>query len=239
MEHGPRHPISPFALFARASGMALVALYAVACSGAVVDPPRPKAYGDAGVVTSGTLPLPTGTSTVPLPAGQCAPKQVTPQQVPWQPPRTPLHLNVCTPQEATAIVTCRFSQQNCNAQVSSACHACSVTGPNDPKSGPLIIGQDGSASVNIEGCVSALSGDVSANSCGARLLSASICESEACADCQTDQAFEACLGQADKTVCAQPVAAAKCADQYMASCVQGNSVAEIAFNLIKLFCGPQ
>jgi hypothetical protein len=211
---------------------------ALGCSATIEKPsPKPVQQGlDSGVVLT---PFGDGGGPV-LPPGVCAPQQSQPPPAtPWIPPHA-LRRNVCTPQEATSIVKCMFQQQDCQAQVSAACHACSVTSMSDPYSGALVVSQQGQPpSINVEGCIAALAGDTSAAGCGPKYVARFDCEANACSQCQQDeQAFVACADQADRTVCATQTAAAQCAEPYLNTCFNGQSYLEVAFNLIKIFCGP-
>ncbi len=207
----------------------------------------PSAGADAGGVTpavtfgggdfdAGYVP-PLGDGGVT--PGVCAPQPVTAVAPAWIPPHA-LHRNVCTPQEAAAIVSCFVQNQNCQVLVSSACHQCAVSGDNTPYSSALIVHQTPGVApeLNIEGCVGAVSKDPSATGCGPKLAAKYACAASACAGCKDAAGFQTCSTQADTTSCATQSAAAQCAAPYLAQCVQGTTELEVAFNLVKTFCGP-
>jgi len=217
--------------------LAFVLTVASGCS----DPVEKRTKPVAPVVPDGgpVLPPPIGDGGPVLPVGACVPQNKPATPTPWQQPHA-LRRNVCSPQEATSIVKCLFQQQDCQAQVSAACHACSVSSPADPYAGALIVSKQGETpAINVEGCIAALSGDISANGCGPKYVARFECEANACEHCvQDEQAFVACADQADRSVCAAQAAAATCADPYLATCFNGENYLEVAFNLIKIFCGP-
>jgi hypothetical protein len=173
-------------------------------------------------------------------ATSCAPQPVTAPAPAWVPPH-PLHGNVCSPQDGAAIVSCLLLGQSCNVPVSLACHVCAVSGDTSATSAALIVHDPGSgkaAELNIAGCVGAASGDPSSAGCGARLAVKEWCFASACAACPDPASSQACTSQAAAGVCATANAEAQCAAPYLAECVQGTTQLEIAFNLVKVFCGP-
>lgn len=173
-------------------------------------------------------------------AGVCSPQPTPPPAATWIPPHA-LHRNVCTPQEAAAIVSCFVENQNCQVLVSSACHQCAVSGDTTPYSSALIVHDQkpGTApELNIEGCVGAVAGDPSATGCGPKLAAKYQCAAASCAGCTDATGFKTCSASADTTTCATSNTAAQCAAPYMAQCVQGASELDVAFNLVKTFCGP-
>lgn len=98
-------------------------------------------------------------------------RRVVSAAVMWIPPHA-LHSNVCTPQDAAAIVSCFVQGQSCDVPVSAACHACAVSGDTTPYSSALIVHDPSSGKapeLNIAGCVGAASGDPSLAGCGAKL----------------------------------------------------------------------
>lgn len=173
-------------------------------------------------------------------AGSCAPQPVTAPAVAWIPPHA-LHGNVCTPQDAAAIVSCLVQHQSCDAPVSAACHACAVSGDTTPYSSALIVHDQSSGKaleLNIAGCVGAASGDPSLAGCGPKLAAMEACTASACAGCTDPTGSQHCTTLAATSVCATANAGAQCAAPYMAQCVQGTTELEVAFNLVKVFCGP-
>jgi hypothetical protein len=82
-----------------------------------------------------------------------------------------------------------------------------------------------------------MSGDITANGCGPRLQARYACEEQACAHCASPQEMAACMTAADATVCTAQVANANACLQFANQCLAGGSEADVAFNLIGLFCG--
>lgn len=244
------------------ASMLVSAAATTACSEHVVAVPRrtppaasstaspPVAAGTPAIpfagTSPGTPPPPTpmprpGVNTPPVPPATltCAPIATPVSPIPWVPPN-PLHQPVCTPQEASIVATCfTLGGQYCNAlpNISPQCQTCAVVPGNSPRYGALIqVDPSRPAELNVEGCVSALTGDGSATSCGARLLAESVCETNACNHCSTDAEFDQCNRAAASTTCASQAAAAACADAPLATCVQGKSRVEQATHLVALFC---
>jgi hypothetical protein len=148
-------------------------------------------------------------------------------------------VNVCTPQEATALAQCFITQQNCQAPINPACHACAMSGEASPYSSALLFNAANQPSeLNVEGCVAALSGDTSATGCGPKLQARFACAGNACTACTDEAQRTTCLQQADTTTCSTVNQAAACATPYLPQCVQGNTELEVAFNLVRIFCGP-
>lgn len=172
--------------------------------------------------------------------GGCAPQPVTAPVATWIPPHV-LHSNVCTPQEVAAIVSCFVQGQSCNVAVSIACHSCAVSGDTTPYASAVIVHDRSSGKtpeLNIAGCVGAASGDPSVSGCGAKLAAKDACIAASCARCTDQAGLQHCSTQAGTTVCATENAGAQCAAPYLAQCVQGTTQLEVAFNLVKVFCGP-
>jgi hypothetical protein len=209
--------------------LATVASLSAALAGAAcATPAAPPATGDDGGVAGDGA------------AGGCPPRAVTAPAITWIPPH-PLHSNACTPSDAAAIVSCILDGQSCNVLVTVACRTCAVSGDTTPSSAALIV-HDQSAGrapeLNIAGCVGAASGDPSLAGCGAKLAAKDACIASACAGCTAPADAQSCSTQATATVCAAASADAQCATPYLAQCVQGANQGEIAFNLVKVFCGP-
>jgi hypothetical protein len=156
----------------------------------------------------------------------------------WVPPN-PLRRPACTAQEASIVASCfTLGGQYCNAlsSVRPTCQTCAIVDASSPTYGALVQTDPYSpAELNIPGCVSALTGDVSANSCGARLMAESNCELSACSQC-ADADLDACLDAAARTTCAAQYQAASCADGPLATCIHGNSLVDQATYLVSLFC---
>lgn len=189
--------------------------------------------GDAGTTT-----LPTGDAAVT--GGACTPQTATPPSIIWKAPHA-LHRNVCTPQEAAAIVSCFVQNQNCYVPVSSACHQCAVSGDSTAYSSALIVHDQNPSlapELNVEGCVGALAGDTSANGCGPKLAAKYQCEAASCTGCADATSYQTCATSADNSTCATANTAAACAAPYVGQCVQGTTELEVAYNLVKVFCGP-
>jgi len=201
-----------------ASLAAVVAVAACTAPAPILVPPT---EGDGGV------------------AGGCAPRPVTAPAM-WIPPHA-LHSNLCTAQDAAAITSCFVQGQGCDVVVSATCRACAVSGDTAQYSSALIVHDQSSArplALNIAGCVGAVSGDLSAGGCGAKLAAKEACTASSCAGCTDPIEFQSCAAQAEASVCAAANAGAQCAAPYMAQCVQGTTELEVAFNLVTLFCGP-
>lgn len=238
-----------------AVSVAVVVLGAVGCSAPApaetssLNPPSAAATGvDSGVASpaitfTGGDSYDAGYSPTPVlgdGGGVCAPQTVTPTVPAWKPPHA-LRRNVCTPQEAAAIVQCFVQKQNCQVLVSSACHQCAVSGDTTPYSSALIVHDQNpgqAPELNIEGCVAAAAGDPSATGCGPKLQAKYTCAASACTGCTDPTGYQTCAQQADTTVCATQNQAAQCAAPYIGQCVQGTTELEVAFNLVKVFCGP-
>lgn len=208
-----------------------------------ITPPASSATPASPAITftdgadGGSPTIPFGDSGV---AGACTPQAATPPAATWIPPHA-LHRNVCTPQEAAAIVSCFVQNQNCDVLVSSACHQCAVSGDTTGYSSALIIHDQNPSrgpELNVEGCVAAMSGDPSATGCGPKLVAKYACEAAACSTCADPTSAQQCAAQSDTTTCATQNTAAQCAGPYMSQCVQGTTDLEVAFNLVKTFCGP-
>lgn len=230
---------------------------AVACSGPADAPPiaapapsaaatTPAASASVPISTTPTTPpteLPPLTTsdggTTPPATGSCVPATaVTPAAKVWKQPHA-LRLNVCTAQEAAAIVQCFISKQNCDALVTQACHACAVSGDATPYASALIVNAQGQpAELNVEGCVANMTGDPSANGCGPKLAARFECANQACTACTDETQRQSCLSQADTGVCATTATNASCATPYLTQCVQGTTELDVAYNLVRLFCGP-
>jgi hypothetical protein len=181
-------------------------------------------------------------ASVPPPgdgAGSCPPRPVTPPPIKWIPPHA-LHGNVCTPQDAAAIASCFVQAQSCEVLVSATCHGCAVSGDSSASSAALIVhDQSGNTDeLNIAGCVGALSGDPSASGCGAKLAARDACITSACTACTDSASLSSCATRAATTVCAAANADAQCAAPYLPQCNQGTTELEVAFNLVRVFCGP-
>jgi hypothetical protein len=177
-----------------------------------------------------TLPQPSG-------GGACQPAQVGSLDVKWRPPHA-LSQHLCTQQEANILASCFFANQGCDEQVTALCHQCAVSSAEASSTyGAIIVDESGQhdPEPNVEGCVAARSGDVSASGCGARLRSMFGCESQACAECD-DANHAACTQAADTGVCATYAQAATRCSSQRDQCSQGSSPQEVAYSLIQLFC---
>jgi hypothetical protein len=243
----------------RRASLATVASLFAAFVAAACSSPAPPPDSSAVTPTAPATPAPVDTTASPaitftggdtdagyLPytdaavPGVCSPQPITAPAPVWIPPHA-LHRNVCTPQEAAAIVSCFVENQNCQVLVSSACHQCAVSGDTTPYSSALILHDQNpgkAPELNIEGCVGAVAGDPSAAGCGPRLAAKYSCSASSCGGCADPTGFQTCSAQADTSVCATANANAQCAAPYMSQCVQGSTELEVAFNLVKVFCGP-
>lgn len=169
--------------------------------------------------------------------GACTPQQVSGLQVLWRPPSP--RQQVCTQQEAMAIATCFFNNQNCQTTVSAQCHHCAVSSPTTSSTyGAIIVDETGQREpeVNVEGCVATLTGDTSATGCGGRLKATYACESAACTQCTDSSQLANCQRAAAQGPCAQQAQASAQCESTASQCMSGSSEAEVAFNLIQMFC---
>lgn len=211
---------------------------ATAAPSASAAPSSPSiTFTDSSGSDAGTTPLPVSDGGA---AGVCAPQTVTTPTIMWKAPHA-LHRNVCTPQEAAAIVSCFVQNQNCNVLVSSACHQCAVSGDATPFSSALIVHDQNPSlapELNVEGCVGEMAGDGSANGCGPKLAAKYQCEQSSCAGCTDATSYQSCAAQSDTGSCATANTTAQCAAPYLGQCVQGTTELEVAYNLVKVFCGP-
>jgi hypothetical protein len=216
-----------------------LAAFAPACSeGAPVESSGPEGSTTGSSGSAGTGSSSAGSGGEAAGAGGCAPQPVSPMTPPWKEPH-PLHQNVCSPSDAAAIANCFVAGQSCDQPVLVTCFQCAKSGLASPYASPLLSDAQGKpAGLNVAGCVGLLAGDGSANGCGPKLEAKVACTSEACAACADEASTKACAGAAATGVCAAQAAAAQCADPYLAECRKGESVLEIAFNLVALFCGP-
>lgn len=187
-----------------------------------------------------TLPTTTpGTTNVPTPqtqGGACTPTSTGTPEVVWRPPHR--QQGACTQQEAAAIATCFFNNQNCDQPVTANCHTCAVSSPTASQTfGAIIVDETGQREpeVNVEGCVAAMTNDTSASGCGARLKMTYACESAACSRCDA-QGLAACQRAAATGPCAQYAQQSAQCESVASQCMAGTTEAEVAMNLIQLFC---
>ncbi len=236
-------------------GASALVLATAACSEHVVAPAK-RSADDGGVLGNGagvpTIPFtgnpqpsnprltnPTGNPTTGNPTtATCQPLAVNAPLSPWVPPNQ-VQRHVCSQAEAQVVAACfTLGGQYCQnlGAVNQACQACAVTPAASPTYGALVqIDQNSPAQPNITGCVGALTGNPTASGCGAKLEAEVECEANACARC-SDQDRGACANQAATTVCGAQRAASSCADQVLGTCLQGQTAADQAFNLVAIFC---
>jgi hypothetical protein len=99
----------------------------------------------------------------------------------------------------------------------SPCVLCMYTDVSDDAYGAIVHYPDGTDQANVGGCIALLDSEAGPGSCAAAVEANDLCRSEAClATCANAftptgfQSFEQCQSQAEVTVCAQYVDAAKC-----------------------------
>lgn len=173
----------------------------------------------------------------------CLPKAKSFTPPSWAPPM-PLHQGKCSPSQAQQVTDCLMTTAGatptCDSFMTSyqngGCIQCAVTSVNAPKRGPIL--DDGQLYyTNPAGCIAALSGDSSAQSCGATFDTLYSCEWNACSECNaTEQNYNDCADEADKGACASWASAKTCSKIYETQCL-GTSPADEGLKLVNLFCG--
>jgi hypothetical protein len=212
------------------------------------------ASGDAGPMSVATPPPPpptdAGVRPNPPPDGapalppMCPPKTIsTFNMTPWVPPAA-LHKNACTASQVQVMVECMFTSVGSNATcqqffdsyANDNCLSCAISSQLSSKAGPIL--DDGQAYwTNPAPCMSALQGDSTNASCGAKWNLMVDCEVAACGHC-SDADYWDCVLAADKGVCAQYATAAQCSTVYESSCISESSLVDEAQKLVKIFCMP-
>jgi hypothetical protein len=162
------------------------------------------------------------------------------QSTTWRPPNQ-LRRQLCNQAEATNMVNCYVSGAvaACDQQVTAGCHDCVVSEINDATWGPLIYDSvRKNIEHNVEGCVAAMSGDISTNGCGARMRIAEQCKAQACAGCTNPAQLPNCKQAAGTTgVCAQYENAAKlCSQQFLGTCRPTMDPVQLGLVLVRAFC---
>lgn len=205
---------------------------------------------DAGKVDSGKKD-----SSTPPPV--CQPESVSGFSPSWKAPK-PIHSSACTQANAQMVVDCSFdssmNQTTCdtflNNTVNAACVQCVLTDKTATTYGPVIM--DGSVgSLNIAGCVAALSGNTMSSGCGAKFQALQQCRDASCANCpdpsssqQAFDDFQQCGIDAEGTECASYVTASSCIDALIDTggsanaCAAGATFLDNARTIAKIFCAP-
>ncbi len=179
-------------------------------------------------------------------------------QVTWVPPITP-NPNACSDAQVQGYYNACFSSTSssttCNAFQSNAanatCLGClvSTAGSSTSYGGLILYGKVYWA--NQGGCISILTGDTSATSCGAKQEAVLVCDELACSnncpvtDSTSLQAYQACTGTANSGVC-KPYVDAVCdladsgADGAAAAqtdCLDPTSFQAYVTSMAAVFCG--
>ncbi len=186
----------------------------------------------------------------------CTPGSVTSFTPTWKTP-APLHQNKCTASNVALAVQCVFdataNQTTCQtftqAAANKPCLDCIFTDPATATApGPIELDQAGLARLNAAGCISRLTNDLTATSCGAKLSAATQCADYACeANCPgLDATSLAARDQCDSDAlaggCSTYDSASACADTVAgpggqaAACADGNTFMDRATKLATLFC---
>lgn len=122
-------------------------------------------------------------------ADTCAPVDVSSFTSNWKPP-SGLHQKKCTPAQVATFATCVYNHTGRDAKVCDAfdadaanadCLACAKTNTSGTTLGAIVTNGT-SVSANNPGCIALVSGDLSANGCGAKVQAALLCEDAACVD---------------------------------------------------------
>jgi hypothetical protein len=126
---------------------------------------------------------------------------------------------------------------------------CILTKPSGPALGPLIdySASQGFVAVNTAGCVSRLTGDVSATGCASKISALKECEEAACVNCLvTDDAslvaLNQCTTDADGLACQAYAGPASCSDPMKdagatAACFIGDTDFDAAYDaVVPMFC---
>jgi len=188
-------------------------------SGTVTNPDGGKkdGGGSSGADT-GSGGVDSGPACVALDSVTC----FTPK---WVPPAA--HKDVCSQQNIDDFRKFCLGTGDANAcnsflatATGKACAACILTAPTSAALGPLIdhSKDQGFVSLNTAGCIALAEGDVSATSCGSKVLALSQCDDAACINCKvTDDpatltALEQCDSDAEGKACTTYVDPAKCSD---------------------------
>ena len=185
----------------------------------------------------------------------CAPESTAGFSPAWKAPK-PIHSTACTAANAQLVVDCNFdttvSQTTCdnflNNPANSACIQCVLTDKSATTYGPVIM--DGSiGSLNVAGCIAALSGNTTSTGCGAKFQAVGQCRDYACASCPDPSAsqqafddFQQCGTDADASECATYLNDAACADALVdtggsaQACAAGTTFLDNARAIAKIFC---
>lgn len=189
----------------------------------------------------------------------CKPGEITGFSPTWKEP-IGLHLGKCSPTQIATLATCVWpdpqrNEATCTAffadNANAACIACGRTPTTEPKLG-AVVSNGASVQVNYPGCIAAVTNDVTAAGCGAKVQAKELCLDFACVSaCPTpagdNAAFQAllkCQDDASKTVCKTFADAAKCADPFLApggaATVCAPTVTDFGDRVehyLQLFCG--
>jgi len=189
----------------------------------------------------------------------CAPGDVSSFAPEWKPPAA-IHANKCTNAQAEQAALCVYDQNQdaatCKAfneaTENADCLKCVFTASTGATLGPVIVLPGSLVQLNFNGCVAALTGDVTATGCGAKSQASNQCADAACdQNCPVDSKgngldeLNACLKEAGTTACKQFTdAEGTCIDDAVKAgapaeaCNAGSSTEEVAVNLAQIFCGP-
>lgn len=236
--------------------LASVALVVVpGCDETIDATPAPDGGAASADATS-----PTNDAATPGDAGNtCKPGEITGFTPTWKEP-VGLHLGKCSPTQIATLATCVWpnpqrNEATCNAFFAdtnnAACIACGRTPTTEPKLG-AVVSNGASVQVNYPGCIAAVTNDVTATGCGAKVQAKELCLDFACVNaCPTpagdNAAFQAllkCQDDAAKTVCKTYADAAACADPFLqpggAATVCAPTVTDFGDRVehyLDLFCG--
>ena len=224
-----------FALGAAALGGALAA-----CAGdpepVVSEDPLEDAYGYGYSPSYG----PTA------PVFSCEPLPTTAK---WHPPQG-FHQAACTPAQVERVIRCFVTFEGdwdtCHAFAVTApgCVTCAISKEGAQKYSALYRDHSATLHANVGGCVAQATGDVAADSCGARAVLDEQCLHDACSQCDFDDGEAAhCREVARAGVCSRYDGASACIDAATAEggaatmCRTSGALADQARVLIPLFCG--
>lgn len=253
-------------LIALLAPLAALALFADGCSSSE-DAAAPSSSdggrGEAGSADRATVGTDdAGATTVDDAATSttvCAPQSIASYKPSWTPPAA-LHQGKCSGAQIAAFTDCAYGHPGydtakCDAwnkdAANSACIACAAPGATAAQTGAMLP-VAGSTNANYAGCVAALTGDVSATGCGAKIQAAEQCRMTSCqsacpvtpGDDAAFKAFTKCLDDAWTGECATYAAATTCADDFRkgsgaaAACYPNTTdFGVIVSTYVTLFCG--